>query len=135
MVCHEGREIDLTVEDLAASFKLLKRKCRLDAHGVSPRALELLFIAKPEELVSFIRSFMSSSSCMVTLSCGGLAMGKESSRPSVDKVRLILPQPCVMELIDAVLAVKLHKFLDRSFTFAPDISVSSVRGHERSRWI
>ena len=45
MVCHERREIDLSVQDLAASFKLLKRKCILDAHGVSPRALELLFIA------------------------------------------------------------------------------------------
>ena len=50
-------------------------------------------------------------------------MGKESSLPCVYKVRLISPQPSVMELIDAVLALKLFKFLERSFTFAPDIPV------------
>ena len=108
--------MNISLEEFAAGLKSLKHKARLDTHGISLDALIFLFLANPEQLVDWFNTLISSTLKMSTVTIAGLPAGKESSSPTLDKIRMLLPQPTLLGVLDFALATRINKIADRQFS-------------------
>ena len=93
---------DFSLDEVASALRKCKKKDRLDCENVSVRAIELLFLAQPVGVASFLNSLASDTAEMSGLTCRGCPAGKDSSIPSVSNVRLLLPQGAVLSLLDII---------------------------------
>ena len=62
--------------------------------------------------VRCINSFLGSERQITSEEIHGFAKGKESKSSQPNKVRVILPQNAILSLGDAILANKIHGFVD-----------------------
>ena len=82
-------------------------KARLDQYGVSVSVLLLLWLAQPDALVQILKLLVGSTEFMSLLLVRGQAYGKESSVTPAFKVRVVLPLPALMQVVEAPLLVLL----------------------------
>ena len=111
----EGMSINITIDHVAASFRRLRRKSSLDLHGVCVRALELLFVAQPLQFSLWLSHFAGNSSHLKELEIRAQATGKTCGDTAVDDVRVILPLPSILALLDALLPYLVESHIDRLF--------------------
>ena len=97
---------------VSGTLKHCRNRERLDVNGICVAVLELFFLAQPDAFVDWLNCLVASSVSMSQLSVTALPFGKTNTHPSVDQVRLLLPQPAVASLIDIILADKLHAFVN-----------------------
>ena len=90
----------------------MKMKGRLDAHGVSPKALELLFLACPDEFCIWLQSFLNDEESLTKFTIAARIYSKDGSCPLAADTRVILPVGAVGSVCDAILADKLQNAVD-----------------------
>ena len=73
---------------------------------------QLLFLAEPSSFTNWLSALMSSTVRMSSLTCTARPAGKVNNTPTLDEIRLIIPQSTIMGVVDGTLAMYLGKFLD-----------------------
>ena len=111
----ENCQIDLTASQVAAGFKRLRKKSKIGCDGVSCKALEFLFICKPDDFVLWLSRLAGSSAHMSRLYLEASVFGKDSSTTTMDDTRVIMPLPAVMGILDAILPYALEPFITSLF--------------------
>ena len=85
---------------------------------------------KPHLFASWLQYVIGSTAYMGMLTTPGKPAGKESSITRLDKVRLILPQGALAEVIDVILAARVHTLIERNL---PTPSCCFIGGRPRTQ--
>ena len=107
--------IEIEIEHIANAFKRLRNKFSLDLHGVARISLEYLFLAQPDSFRSWFASFAVDRQRVAELEIHARAYGKTKPGPTVDDIRVILPLPCILSLLDAMLPFILESYVTKLF--------------------
>ena len=116
---HEGRAIDLSVDEVAAAIGAIRRSHRRNYDGACVHIFELLFLAQPERFSKWFSTALASYSKMAGIHIFGFAFGKVKSVTTLDDVRMIVPLTSFMQIADVVLARRLSEFIDSHFVPYP----------------
>jgi hypothetical protein len=101
--------LDISVADINHAFDKLKCTRKLDSMGLTTSALRLIARASPELVASTVQEILGSEELLKQLWINGRVQGKESSSPSADEVRAILPLPALLQIGDLIISEKLEK--------------------------
>lgn len=112
IVLHEGVGVSLSEDDILKAVSSLKRPHKLDGYKVCPLIFKELAVVRTGSLISILHKICSNADTMRTLLIHGHAAGKRKGIISAQAVRIILPLPCVLAIIDAHLAARLREFID-----------------------
>lgn len=99
-------------DDVGAVFKRMRKKARLDAHGVSITFLQLLFLARPTWFCTWIASVAASTDFVKTIAVEARVYGKTSTSPAFEATRSIMPLGALGDVLDALIARSLLGQLD-----------------------
>jgi len=87
-------------------------KGRLDTHGVSPKILELLFLACPDRFCLWLQNFLNDEDSLRKFTIAARIYSKAGSCPYAADTRVILPLGALGSVCDAILADKLQDAVD-----------------------
>ena len=107
--------LEIEIEHIANAFKRLRNKLSLDLHGVARMSLEYLFLAQPENFRRWLACFAVDRHRIAELEIHARAYGKTKPDTVVDDIRVILPLPCILSLLDAMLPFILESYITNLF--------------------
>ena len=108
----EGCALHLDSVQVSQAFRCLKNRNKNDRCGVSVAGLEMLYVAQPDVFNSWLASLLGGAERFASLTVWAFICGKESGNTTVEKTRVIMPMPALLNIIDALLVVLLEPFLE-----------------------
>jgi hypothetical protein len=105
--------ISITPADVRQAFAKVKMKGRLDTAGVSPKALELLSLACPDEFCLWLQMFLCDEQSLKDFTIAARVYSKTGTHPLSADTRVILPLGAIGGVCDAILAEKLQEAVDK----------------------
>ena len=72
----------------------------------------MLYVAQPDVYNSWLASLLGGAERFASLTVWAFICGKESGNTTVEKTRVIMPMPALLNIIDALLVVLLEPFLE-----------------------
>lgn len=93
-------------------LSVARRPMRVDALGDCALALQLAAEVVPNHVAGVVREAISTDEHMRREVVRAVALGKKTSIPSVNKIRILLPQGVVATALDVLLAESVHRHLD-----------------------
>lgn len=97
------------VEEAAAA---LRRGELVDGEGLCPDAVVMAAAQAPRASAVVFGALVSESAGMASCTVRARALGKRTSVPTMERVRMLLPQCTVMGVIDVLLALAAHAVLE-----------------------
>ena len=122
---NEGHQLVLPMHVIDKALAVIRRKKKLDHYGISIAALVLLWRAQPSVLRDFLFAFMASTQMVSNMEVHGRVLGKEGSTSGVGKLRVILPLPAVMQIVDAALPFLFEDYLSSLLPIVPECLVAA----------
>ena len=110
-----GAVLMLDVGEVAHGIWKIRNRLRRDWQDITVKAFELLFAAQLEAFTSWLADTMSSSLAFQSCKPLAYAFGKETSRTEMSSVWVLVPQTALLQIMDAVLELKLEAFLSEKF--------------------
>ena len=110
---HEGYGCTFNLEDLQVALATFKRKAKFDHYGVSMHGLECLAKLVPDVLLTLLHQIAARREGVQSLSIVGRALAKLKGTIRPTQVCAILPLPCLLGLLDALLARRVHAVVER----------------------
>ena len=98
-------------DSLVQALDTISRSCVRDSYGVSVLIVRAFVFGNPDAAIELFSNLLKDRTFMESFTIAGRVHGKESSTPSADKTRAILPLPALLVVADALIAVKLHSFI------------------------
>ena len=110
---YEGTGIKIQPTDIVEASLRVKRRRKLDHHGCSPMALQIVATACPDQVSQLFTSVAASRTRMQELVIKGRAFAKVAGTITADKVRVILPLPVTLVVLDVLVADGLNDGINR----------------------
>ena len=107
---HQG--ITVSAIDVDESFRDMKHHRVLDNFGICFHGLKLLFDACPQQVADMLNRLATNQSFMEMLTLRGRVKAKKPGAIPASKIRTILPMPCILSLLDSVVAKRVHQLAD-----------------------
>lgn len=99
-------------EDVVEAVSQLRRPAQVDETGICARALQLFSVARPSAVLCAVKQIGSGCGSFVSFRLRGVALGKKSDTPTVQKVRMLLPLTVWMTVFGCLLAKALRTACD-----------------------
>ena len=109
---HDGSGPDFSPEVWSIAAAMIKRSSRCDHYGVSVDLLKLLMTTQPDSTAFFFNSLLKNTPQMALIEVHGSVFGKASSSFVIQEKRAILPQPAILQVIDAAISAYWNKIID-----------------------
>jgi len=120
----EELPFDLPMHVVDAAFSIIRKKRKLDGYGISVASLLLLWKACPVVVRNFLAMFITSTTMVSAMEVPGRVLGKEGPVSSVGKLRVILPLPALMQVVDAILPALIEGYLTSLLPRVPECLVA-----------
>ena len=101
--------VQFTEKDLLLAIGPIKRKSLLDEDGECVAMWMWLFLAAPAVVVSFFSWLAGQSVLARDTVLQARALGKKAARSSPRDLRVIIPLPARLQILDALLAAAVHR--------------------------
>ena len=108
----EGSSGNVQWHLLCEAVDCIKKVSARDAYGVSMLILRAFIFGNPTAAVSLFTNLLRDSSFMQTFYIQGTIYGKESAHTTPAKTRAILPLPALLNVVDALVAMRIHCLVD-----------------------
>lgn len=133
MACESlGHDVPVwTDDDIVGILGAARRPHAIDALGDCALALQLSATLVPSRVADVVRSVAASDASMKSEVIRGVALGKKTSSPRADQIRMLLPQGVVSTVIDVLLARAVHDHVD-NLPPVPGLLEGAVAGAEHS---
>ena len=122
---NEGHQLVLPMHVVDKALAVIRRKKKLDHYGISIAALVLLWRAQPSVLHDFLVAFMASTQMVSNMEVHGRVLGKEGPTSGVGKLRVILPLPAVLQIVDAALPFLFEDYMSSLLPIVPECLVAA----------
>lgn len=99
-------------EDVVEAVSQLRRPAQVDETGICAHALQLFSVARPSAVLCAVKQIAPGCGSFACFWVCGVALGKKSATPAVQKVRMLLPLMMWMTVLDCLLAKALHTACD-----------------------
>lgn len=99
-------------EDRIDTVSQLRRAARVDETGICAHALQLYAVARPSSVLHVVRELALGGGAFAGCHVRGVALGKKSATPTVQKVRILFPLTVWMTVLDCLLAKAVHTACD-----------------------
>jgi len=117
-------QFEFPVHVVDEAFKIIRKKRRLDGYGVSVASFLLLWRACPNVVHNFLTLFITSTTMVSAMEVPGRVLGKEGPVSVVGKLRVILPLPALLQVVDAILPALLESYLTSLLPRVPECLVA-----------
>ena len=100
-----------TCDEVRQALLGIKRKTKLDTHGVCVQSFNILFLAHPNEFCKWLDYILCTGRHLPELRVRGFVSGKASARPEPNDTRAVLPQPALAQILDRILEARIMSFI------------------------
>jgi hypothetical protein len=107
--------LNITPNEVNNAFNVIRKVCVKDAGGIAVAALRAFTQTRPHILVHTLEKLMSATPDAAQVTLHGFVKGKGSEHPQPENLRAIVPLSAIFQIADAILAERLHAFIDSIF--------------------
>ena len=109
-----GCGISISSSDITAATKRMRRQRALDHYGICILAVNVVVDAAPELVADLFSRVIADRKALEEIIINGRAKAKSHGAICAHKVRVILPLPVGLGIIDVILSTMLHAVIDES---------------------
>ena len=114
VLAQEGNGVSFPFSALSAALDRIRRKPKLDHYGISVSSLQIVAHACPTLLLKFLELASGSTPILSSVVVRGRVFGKDSSITAAHSMRAILPQPALMQVLDALIPLHVSHIIERA---------------------
>ena len=111
----EGVGIDVSMQELDSAFDAIGSNARLSHDGCALISVRWFFLVHRQPFLRVINGLLASSRQMAALSVAMRPGGKRTRSPTLDNVRAVVPLTPIMQILDHILASRVHKICNSVF--------------------
>ena len=112
LAAHRGRTPSWSEQELRKAFAAIGKQYRLDSRGECVAMWELAFRCSPCAVQQFFNRLAGDDTAARGSQIQARALGKSSSEPLATEVRVVLPLQARAQVLDALIAHRLHGYLN-----------------------
>ena len=109
----ESHEPQFSCGQVGNAIARLRNPNKIDAHGLCPRVLHVMFSCQPHIVADYINMAAASTPTMSSMCIDGRVYGKSSPHSLVKDLRAIMPLPACLQILDVLFADYLHDWINR----------------------
>ena len=112
LASREGAGLKFDFGTLGLHIRAINNPDRIDAWGVCARALDIVFRAAPQFFLDTLNHACSTSSAFSSMKFSGYTKAKSRGCIPPEKIRSIIPLPCLVQIVDMELAYHINGICD-----------------------